>query len=766
MTTEATPTPRWPRIVGITVAVGVTLGLLAVLVAGVAFWRIYDRAFIPTADALAIEDPTVVLDAEGDEITTLQPAAVRRNVDLDDLPDHVWQAVIAAEDRRFFEHRGVSPRGIVRAAWANLTTGERVQGASTIHQQYVAYAIEDIDDTYLGKFREAATAVRLDREMSKPQVLEQYLNSVPFGRDTSGIEAAARTYFDVSADELDVEQAAVLAGIIAAPTAFDPERNPDGAAARRDFVVDGMVEIGALARSEAAELIGSELPELREAPLFTHDDNAYFVDAVRAALPDALEEHDVETAQGLRIHTTLDQRAQALAVETLDEHLQETEHTGAIVTVDPSSGAVQALVGGRDFASQQYNVAIERSSLRSPGSAFKTFALAAMLDRGYDPDLTVLPAPAQMTFTFDDGRDDYPVRNFGDVGASRVDVREATVRSLNTAYVQLAEELGFEAVTDMADQLGVATELDGVPSAVLGSQGVTPLEMAVAYGTLANEGVHHTPHVIERVETHDGDVLFEFEEDEERVLDPAAASVVTDVLVDVVTHGTGNGAALARPVAGKTGTTNDSIDAWFVGYTPEQSTAIWVGNLDNSPMGDVTGGALPAPMWGSYVGQLLDGTEPTPFPAPVREGLRELWALRPPEPEPEPSDDAETEAEEGEDDGDEDDEDDEPEDGDEDDEPEEPTEGDDEGDGDGNGNGNGDDDDGNGDGDGNGDDGNDGNGDNGNGGDGNDGGDGDGDGGGSESASTDGSEGDDGGSDDEAADDDDSDGDGGDNGAG
>ncbi|WP_052666893.1 transglycosylase domain-containing protein [Nitriliruptor alkaliphilus] len=654
----------WFRRGVVLLSVSVVLGVLVVAAGAFAFWSIYDDAVIPSPDELTIPDPTLVRDQDDGPLARLQPAEVRRNLALDQLPEHVPQAVLAAEDRAFYDHSGISPRGIVRAAWANVRRGERVQGASTIPQQYVQLAITDIPDTYLGKFREAATAVRLDRELSKDQILENYLNAVPWGRQAYGIEAAARTYFDVGAMDLDLHQSAVLAGMIAAPTAFDPARHPDRAAIRRDFVLQGMVAIDAITQAEADELIGTDLPELRSRPLVNFGAEAYFVDAVEREVARILEqlEDDRDPTVGLRITTTYDPRAQELALEKLNETLDGTEHTGSVVTIDHETGAVKALVGGRDYREQQYNVAIGRQSLRSPGSAFKTFALAAFVAEGWDPDATRLDGRDEQVFEREDGQEDYEVSNFGGQSFPDLTVREATVRSVNTAYVSLSEAIGYDAVTETATQLGVDSELSPVPSAVLGSQGVTPLEMAEAYATLANGGVRHDPFVISRIRTHDGEELFRHEVEDDEVYDANAAAVVTDVLVDVVRSGTGTAAQTRHPTAGKTGTTNDSRDAWFVGYTPSLTTAIWVGNLDNSPMGDVTGGAVPAVIFGNYMDELVGDEEPGAFPTPdfsQLERFRELRPAPPPPPPPSPSrddddddDDEDDGDDEGEDDGD------------------------------------------------------------------------------------------------------------------
>jgi penicillin-binding protein 1A len=634
----------WLIALGGVVAVGV-LGAASV---AFAFHRIYDQASIPSEDELVLADPTVVLDADDELVQTLERAAVRENVTLDDLPSHVPDAVLAAEDRRFYEHRGFSIRGIARAAWANVRAGEVVQGASTIHQQYVALAVADIDDSFAGKFREAAVAAKLDDEFDDDRILEMYLNSVPFGRTAYGIQAAARTYFDVDAADLDVEQAATLAGMIAAPTAFDPERNPEGAAARRDFVLGGMATTGALDRERADELLGTELPELRTEPLFSLGPDAYFLDVVRDQLPELIGD-DVDVSSGLTVRTTLDSRAQQLAHDHLQDHLGDAADSGAIVSIDPASGAVRTLLGGPDYAEQQFNVAID--GRRQIGSSFKTFALAELVARGYDPDESEVDAPREHTIETD--TDTVTVGNYSGQGYGEVSVRHATRDSINTAFVLLADALGHDEVAEMAVRLGIQQEIAAVPSTVLGTTDLSPLEVTAAYATLSAEGVRNAPYLVERVETHDGELLYEHAPDPEEVLTVDEAAVITDVLVDVVTEGTGTAADIGRPVAGKTGTTNEFRDAWFVGYTPELATAVWVGNQDNSPMDGVAGGSIPAATWGTYVAAVLEDTEVRGFPSPDTSGLEpfedldatqseeEVEAERTPAPTPsEPHDEA------------------------------------------------------------------------------------------------------------------------------
>lgn len=601
------------------VAGAFALGLVVVVGS---FWLIYANASIPPPDELELPDPTVVLSARGERIATLDPAAVRENVRLGRLPDHVWQAVVAVEDQGFFDHEGYSLSAIARAFWTNLRSLEIQQGASTITQQYVELAVEDVSDSYWGKFREVALAARLDDQVDKRRILQMYLNAVPWGRGTRGIEAAAQTYFGVPATELTLNQAATLAGMIAAPTAFDPGRNPDPARQRRAIVLDAMVTTGALDRATAAEVRDAPLPEIRTDPLVAFGIHAYFLDTVRQRVPRLLNEPAADVYAGLVVKTTLQTRFQQLAVETLRRQLDPTPYSGGIVTTDVRTGAVLAVVGGRDYDRQQFNTATRGRN--QPGSAFKPVTLTELVARGYSPTSDV---EAPRTYTVTAGGDTAEVRNYSGSGYGVVSVREATVRSINTAYVKMAEELGFESIPAMAQRLGIDQELPAVPSLTLGTGDVSVLSMVEAYGTLAAGGVHHEPFLVTSIENQAGEVLYEHTSEETQVIEPNVAAVVSDVLRDVVAYGTGTAAALPRPVAGKTGTTNDYRDAWFVGYTPQFATAVWVGNLDNTPMPGVTGGSLPAEIFSAYLTRALEPFEPAAFPEPDYRGLREFDEL-------------------------------------------------------------------------------------------------------------------------------------------
>jgi penicillin-binding protein 1A len=596
---------------------------------------VYLFATVPLPDDIAYGTSTV-LDRDGNEVGILS-ATSRRDIALTELPAYVPQAVMAAEDRSFYEHRGLSLRGTVRALLANVEAGEVAEGGSTITQQYIKNAALTPERTFTRKSKEAVLAVKLEQQHAKDEILSFYLNTIYWGRGAYGIEAAARTYFEVEAAELDVNQALTLAGIIQAPASLDPMENPSRADARRRYVIDGMAQQGWLTPDDARHLAEQGLPPVTERVAADVGPAAYYIDAVRRDLERSLGEDVVY--RGLTVHTELDSRMQEAAQRTvsaalgqLPAHLVEKGVSGAVVTVDPEDGGVRAVVGGPGFAEQPFNAAV--TGQNQSGSAFKTFGLAAFIDAGNSPD-SRFPAPTETTVDFA-GSGPYEVSNFGGRGFGEQTVREATLSSTNTVYVQMAADIGPRAVKEMAVRAGIEDDADvePVPSLVLGTSDVTVLEMARAYATFASGGVRTTPRLVREVEDARGSVIHREAPDQDAAVDADVAYAVSDILADNIQRGTGTRAQIGRPAAGKTGTTQESRDAWFAGYTPQLATAVWVGTLDDTPMGDVTGASIPASIWGDYMREAMEGMEIRDFPDP---DLSDLDVLREsPEPSPTP----------------------------------------------------------------------------------------------------------------------------------
>jgi penicillin-binding protein 1A len=576
-----------------------------------------------------------VLAHDGTVLAELHAEENRQDVALDAVDPDLVRAVVAVEDRRFFLHAGIDVPAIARAAVANLEEGEIEQGGSTITQQYVKNTMTGPARTLDRKLREALLAWQLEERYSKVEILERYLNTVYFGRGAYGVHAAAETYFDTAPDRLGLDQAALLAGLIQAPSRFDPYESPEAATARRGLVLDALVATGQVTRDEADAAAAAPLslapPDAAGPPLapyfvaeatrrLQHDPDGAF-----AVLGPTVDDRaDRLFTGGLRIVTTLDPTLQRQAEAAVDAILPpDAGPSAAVVATDPRTGAVRALVGGRDYddpddPSARFNLATQ--ALRQPGSAFKPVVLAAALERGVSLDQG-FPGGECVRFAEVPG---WEPCNYGGTAYGPLTLREATVRSANTVYARLAVQLGPTAVLETARTLGFASDLPPVHALALGAGEVTPLEMAGAYGAFATLGRYHRPYLVERIETADGEVLYEHADAGYRALDEAAAYLVTQTLQDVVQRGTGVRARVdGRPQAGKTGTSQRNADAWFVGYTPDIVAAVWVG----FPAGQVAmvppataevveGGRWPAEIWQALMADALEGTRPTPFPVP------------------------------------------------------------------------------------------------------------------------------------------------------
>ncbi len=585
------------------------------------------------ADFVQQPQTSFVEDSSGRVLAELHAEQDRRDVGLDEVAPVLRDAVVAIEDRRFHVHHGVDGGAIIRAALANAEAGEITQGGSTITQQYVKNTITGPAVTMERKLREAVAAWQLEDRYSKDQILERYLNTVYFGKGAYGIRAASLRFFGIEPDELALDQAALLAGVIASPSGFDPYENPDQARDRRSRVLDAMVRTGAVTAEEADA--ARDRPLQLEPIVEQRSPAPYVVEEVKRLVRDDPDGQFSALGQtpddrvaalftgGYRIVTTLDPAVQRAAEEAVAAVLPEEGPEAAVVVTDPSTGAIRAMVGGRDFhdaddPTARFNLATQ--GRRQPGSSFKPIVLAAGLERGVSLD-RVFPGGSCVRFA--ELPDDWSPCNYGGSSYASMTLREATVRSVNTVYARLGVELGAETVVDTARALGLPDDLETNPSIALGTEEVSPLQMAGAYGAFANAGEFVRPHLISRIEAGDGEVVHRADTSGERVMSAATAYLVTQALSDVVERGTGVRADIGRPQAGKTGTSQRNADAWFIGYTPDLVASVWVGFPENrTPMRPpntpevVEGGRWPAEIWQRLASEVLADVEPRDFEVP------------------------------------------------------------------------------------------------------------------------------------------------------
>jgi penicillin-binding protein 1A len=595
----------------------------------------------PLAPAAAATS-TKVFAADGTLITTLHAEVDREPVALAEIAPALRHAVVAIEDARFFSHKGVDLRALARALRRNAQAGEVREGGSTITQQYVKNTLLDPEQTVHRKLSEAVLALQLERRHSKETILERYLNRIYLGNGAYGVQAAAGLYFNKAASELALSESALLAGLIAAPERYDPLEHPAEALARRRVVLGRMEELGMVGKAEAAEAEAAPLGVTARSTAGRERYPAgHFVEAIkRLVLSDArfgatrADRRRLLFEDGLRIHTTLDLRLQRLAEEAVTGVLAGPEPpaaggtpgppAGAVVVLDPANGFVRALVGGQDFfgPAPEAKFDLATQGRRQSGSAFKPFVLAAALAEGVPLDRT-FEAPGSLTVPLAEGQPAWTVENYEGSGGPPQSLLEATVASVNTVYAQLIMQVGPKRAIEMARKLGIRSPLRPFPSAVLGTNEVTVLDMAAAYSSFAADGMHSEPVLVTEITRADGSVLYRRPSTRQRVLAAEVARRVTAALSEVVTRGTGVRAGFGRPAAGKTGTAQQWRDAWFVGYTPDLVGAVWVGFPDAlrsmeppaTPM-RVTGGSWPAEIWRRVMEPALAGLPIAGFPAP------------------------------------------------------------------------------------------------------------------------------------------------------
>ncbi|MDZ7673777.1 MAG: transglycosylase domain-containing protein [Acidimicrobiales bacterium] len=612
------------------------------------------------ADDVILDELSIrsyVYASDGTLLTTLQEEENRAPVAIDDVPQHLVDAVLAVEDTDFYQHQGVNVRSTVRALLSNVESGEVDQGGSTITQQLIKQSLLGSEQTIDRKTREAFLAVRLEQQMSKRQILERYLNTIYLGNHAYGIKAAAETYFGVEVGDIDLAQAALLAGMIRNPLDYDPFRFPEVARERRSLALDRMADEGMITEDEAAFAKEAPLPDAPVEYIPPPDD--YFVEEVKQALladerlgATATERYEAVFRGGLEIHTTYDPGTQFLAEVSRNDVLSPFAYEGqpalfeaginqagqpapgtvATATVESTTGAVRSLIGGPGFG-DEYKFNLATQGYRQPGSAFKTFVLLELLEQGYSPSDRI-SGRGPCRFDIPGVEEPYEVKNFGNSRGFTGTIRSMTTNSSNCGFVRLGQVAGIDNVVDLAADLGIRTrnadneivELSpSIFSTPLGTQEVTPLGMASAYAAIANDGYYNPPYFVERVVDRNGETVIEHTDQGHRAFSIETAHLAADVLRDNVLGGTGTAARVSgHDIGGKTGTAQDSSNAWFVGFSKHLSTAVWMGaiegnvGMNNVGGRSVTGGSYPARIFGQLMGALHQERTPIPFAEPPR----------------------------------------------------------------------------------------------------------------------------------------------------
>ena len=596
---------------------------------------------IPSLDPAAqhADVDTVVYASNGRTVlAVLRGNESRVLVGTEDIAPIMRQAIVSVEDQRFFEHSGIDLKGVARALWADIRNRAIVEGGSTITQQFVKNAYIRNEQTFARKVREAALAWQLEERWNdKSRILTAYLNTIYFGNGAYGIQQAARAYFKKSARELTLPEAALLAGIPSDPARYDPVTNPTSAKARRRHVLLMMLEQGKISRPDYVRADAAPLPEPEQVRLpGTQGPAPYFLNYVKDQLVAKYGAGRV-FGGGLKVTTTIDLDLQLKARAAIEKVLRNPDGpAAALVAIDPRSGAVKAMFGGRNFRESQFNLAAQAE--RQPGSAFKPIVLATAMQEGISP-LTEIESKK---VAIDAGDRIWTVTNYDHTYLGRVSLERALVSSDNSVYAQLTDLVGPKAIVRTAHELGIRSPLDAYFSIGLGSEAVNPLEMARAYATFANGGRRvdgslfgDRPRVVEQVERIRTRRVDENAPIPTQVLEEGEAELLTGILEEVVREGTGTRAAIpGRMVAGKTGTTDNYGDAWFVGYTPELAVAVWVGYPDRLRAmttefggGPVTGGTLPAQIWKKFV-ETVEEDEDLSFSAAPYLGGVSTWVAR------------------------------------------------------------------------------------------------------------------------------------------
>jgi len=581
---------------------------------------------IETLNTYVPSESTLIFSADGKVLARLHQEENRQVVPLQKISPYLIKSIITVEDERFYQHRGLDLYGIFRASIKNAIYGRAVEGASTISQQLARNVFLTRRKTIVRKLAEAILALQIERRYTKDEILELYLNQVYWGHNSYGIESAARLYFNKSATDLDLAEASMLAGLIRGPELYSPYRNFKLAKSRQIFVLNKLLSKDII-DERTANLAAIEELSFSPANLKRKGEIApYFISYI---LQQLIEKYGEETVynEGLKVYTSLDSNMQIAAEDVITQYISQEGSRyrfsqSALTSVDPRTGYIKAMVGGADFYQSKFNRAVQAK--RPPGSSFKPFVYTAAMEQGISPGTILMDTKTEFqVFPDKDYNPDgtWTPMNFDNKFHGPVTLRYALEKSLNIPSIKLLERVGINSAIDVARRMGIKSHLEPGLSLTLGASEVTLLEMASAFGTFANDGIWVEPVSIVKIENRDGSVIYKNQTNERRALDPNIAAVMVDLMKGVITRGTGIRANIGRPAAAKTGTSQAFRDAWFIGFVPQLTTGVWVGNDDNTSMEGVAEVGVCPRIWKSYNLRVLKDVPVQDFPKP--EGL--VW---------------------------------------------------------------------------------------------------------------------------------------------
>jgi penicillin-binding protein 1A len=544
-------------------------------------------------------ETTYIYDMKGKHLASLHGEANREVVPLDEISPHLKRAVMAIEDSFFYSHKGVNLTSAGRALKANFSRGETSEGGSTLTMQLVKNLFLTPERAFTRKLAEAVLALRVEQVFKKNEILELYLNQIYWGHNNYGAETASQSYFGKSVRDLNLAESAMMAGIIQAPEDLSPFRNMKAATARQHVVLQRMRDLKWITEKEEKQARDYKI-KLGKITSFQSSEMPYVTESIVKEVEKKFG-RDTVLKGGLRIQSSIDTKLQRVAEETVRQSYRAGADQMALVAVDPRTHYVKAMVGGIDYKKSEYNRATQAH--RQPGSAFKPFVYYTALASGkYVPDSTIIDSPVG----YPDGDEMYYPQNYDRSFGGAMTLRRALEMSRNVPAVKLGQAVGLNKVIEVCRSLGIKSPIEPVISLPLGAVDVTPLEMATAYATLANNGWHSDPTLIVQVTDSKGGMVLDNRPKLRLVLDPWAAAATNELMQGVVNHGTGVAAQLGRPTAGKTGTTSAEKDIWFVGSVPQLATAVWIGNDDNTTLGSgATGGGVAAPIWRNFMSQAV-----------------------------------------------------------------------------------------------------------------------------------------------------------------